>query len=251
MTRIGIVVPAHDEQELLPHCLAALRRAAAPLRAAGMRVDIVVVLDACTDGSAELATRAGVTIVPVAVRNVGAARAAGFDAVLNGSGEDLWLATTDADSTVPRHWLATQFGAFRAGWDAFVGTVRVVDWSAYPPGTRARYLRRYQFRDGHPHVHGANLGFSANSYRRVGGIPALPTGEDVGLVAALQTAGCQVLRSRFARVTTSARRHGRAPDGFAAYLGTLMEAPIWHSSSHYRRFTSAEPFEYLPRGMSR
>ncbi|MGH3900459.1 MAG: glycosyltransferase [Pseudonocardiaceae bacterium] len=226
VTRIGIVVPAHDEQELLPHCLASLRRAAAPLRGAGMRIDIVVVLDACTDGSAELAARAGVTIVPVAVRNVGAARAAGFDAVLTGSGEDLWLATTDADSTVPRHWLATQLGAFRAGWDVFVGTVRVVDWAAHPPGTCARYLRRYQFRDGHPHVHGANLGFSAHSYRRVGGIPALPTGEDVALVTALQAAGCTVLRSHLAPVTTSARPHGRAPDGFATYLGSLMAAPI-------------------------
>ncbi|MGH3935237.1 MAG: glycosyltransferase [Pseudonocardiaceae bacterium] len=251
MTRIGVVVPAHDEQELLPYCLAALHRAAAPVRAMGIQVDVVVVLDACTDGSAEQATRAGVSTIEVAARNVGAARAAGFETVLEHGTKDVWLATTDADSTVPPHWLLTQLTAFRAGWDAFVGTVRVVDWAAHPPEARARYLRRYQFRDDHPHVHGANLGISARSYRLVGGIPALATGEDVALVAALDMAQCAVLRSPLASVTTSARHRGRAPDGFATHVCNLTVTPIWHSSSHYRRFTSTEPFEYLQGDLSR
>jgi hypothetical protein len=34
---IGVVVPAHDEQDLLPSCLASLRRAARALRGAGSR----------------------------------------------------------------------------------------------------------------------------------------------------------------------------------------------------------------------
>jgi glycosyltransferase involved in cell wall biosynthesis len=79
ISSIGVVVPAHDEEELLPGCLAALREAAALAAAErpGLRVRIVVAADACSDGTAALAERAGAAVVPVSVRNVGRARAAG------------------------------------------------------------------------------------------------------------------------------------------------------------------------------
>ena len=51
----GVVVPAHDEEALLPACLAALRRAAGALH---VPVHLLVVADACTDGTAAVA-RAG------------------------------------------------------------------------------------------------------------------------------------------------------------------------------------------------
>jgi glycosyltransferase involved in cell wall biosynthesis len=46
---VGVVVPAHDEETLLPACLAALRDAASALR---LPVHVVVVADACTDQTA-------------------------------------------------------------------------------------------------------------------------------------------------------------------------------------------------------
>ncbi|MCW2929558.1 MAG: glycosyltransferase, partial [Actinomycetia bacterium] len=42
---VGVIVPAHDEQRLLPSCLAALHRAARAL--GGTPVHLVVVADAC------------------------------------------------------------------------------------------------------------------------------------------------------------------------------------------------------------
>ena len=77
---VGVVVPAHDEEELLPGGLAALREAAAVAEAErpGLRVRIVVAADACSDGTAALARQAGVTVVKVSARNVGVARAAGL-----------------------------------------------------------------------------------------------------------------------------------------------------------------------------
>jgi hypothetical protein len=42
----GVVVPAHDEQTLLPACLAALRHAA---EAVSVPVHLLVVADACSD----------------------------------------------------------------------------------------------------------------------------------------------------------------------------------------------------------
>ena len=50
----GVVVPAHDEETLLPACLAALRGAASALR---LPVHVVLVADACTDQTAAV-TRA-------------------------------------------------------------------------------------------------------------------------------------------------------------------------------------------------
>jgi glycosyltransferase involved in cell wall biosynthesis len=240
---VGVVVPAHDEQDLLPSCLASLRRAERALRtsrvlrasAAGapraLAVHLVVVADACRDRTAEVARRGGATVVSIGARNVGMARAAGVREVLRLTGDldpaDVWVATTDADSLVPPGWLVQQVQCASGGWDAVVGTIRVTDWSGYPPGVRTRFLEQYGLeRHGpggeHPHVHGANLGFRAAAYLRAGGFPELPTGEDHALVASLAASGGKVLRTDAVTVVTSARMQARAPDGFRDYLAGLV-----------------------------
>ena len=57
---VGVVVPAHDEEELLPACLAGLTEAAAMAveDRPGLRVRIVVAADACTDGTVAVARQA-------------------------------------------------------------------------------------------------------------------------------------------------------------------------------------------------
>jgi cellulose synthase/poly-beta-1,6-N-acetylglucosamine synthase-like glycosyltransferase len=54
--RLLVLVPAHDEELVLPACLAALRR----LRYPRERIDIVVVADNCHDGTAAIARLTGV-----------------------------------------------------------------------------------------------------------------------------------------------------------------------------------------------
>jgi glycosyltransferase involved in cell wall biosynthesis len=238
---VGVIVPAHNEQDLLPSCLASLRRAARALR--GMPVHVVVVADACRDRTAEAARRGGASVVTISARSVGAARAAGARELLRRTGHldpaSVWLATTDADTLVPARWLRQQARYATQGWDAIVGTVKVTDWSGYPSGVRSRFRERYERgpeqsgepsepngHDGsvtgrHPHVHGANLGFRASAYLRAAGFPALATAEDHALVAALTAAGSRVLRTRALPVVTSARRDPRAPHGFGDYLVQL------------------------------
>jgi glycosyltransferase involved in cell wall biosynthesis len=240
---VGVIVPAHDEQDLLPACLASVRRAAQALR--GMPVHLVVVADACRDRTVRVARRGGASVVSIDARSAGAARAAGAREVLGRTGqldpENVWLATTDADTLVPAHWLRQQVRHASQGWDAIVGTIQVADWSGYPPGTRALFRERYEGVEAvagvegvggveggagqHGHVHGANLGFRASAYLRAGGFPALPTAEDHALVAALTAGGSRVLRTRALPVTTSARRVSRAPRGFSHYLARLEAAP--------------------------
>lgn len=224
---IGVIVPAHDEQELLPSCLASLRRAARAMR--GTPVHLVVVADACRDRTAQVARRGGAAVVTIGARNVGAARAAGVREALRRSRHldpaEVWLATTDADTLVPSWWLRQQARYASQGWDAVAGTVRVADWSGYRPGTRLLFRERYGAGTGpHPHVHGANLGFRAAAYLTAGGFAPARTAEDHALVSALIATGGRVLRTRGLTVVTSARREGRAPRGFSHYLTELDAA---------------------------
>jgi glycosyltransferase involved in cell wall biosynthesis len=224
---VGVVIPAHNEEDLLPACLAAVRAAAGALGA--MPVPLVVVADACTDRTAWLARRAGAAVLQIGARSVGAAREAGMAEVLRATRHldpaAVWLATTDADTLVPPTWLAQQVRYADQGWDAVVGTVTVTDWTGHPPEVPPRYAERYGNGEGaHPHVHGANLGFTALAYLAAGGFGSRPTAEDHALVEALDAAGRRILRTTRVSVVTSARRRGRAPRGFSHLLATLAAA---------------------------
>jgi glycosyltransferase involved in cell wall biosynthesis len=242
----GVVVPAHNEEELLPACLAALRKAAG---AAGVPVRLLVVADACTDATAAVAAAAGAEVIRIRARNVGAARAAGMARLLRAEATDpaatglattglaatglattglaaTWLATTDADTVVPPGWLRRQLGYAGQGWDVVLGTVTVTDWAGHPPHTPAVFEARYAFGAGpHPHVHGANLGIRASAYLAAGGFRPLRTAEDHALLAAASEAGCQVLQAADITVETSARRQARAPRGFSHALRALAAEP--------------------------
>lgn len=218
----GVVVPAHNEEELLAACLAALRSAAG---AADVPVRLLVVADTCTDETAAVAAAGGAEVLRVRARNVGAARAAGMARLLRMAGTDpaaTWLATTDADTVVPPGWLRRQLGYAGQGWDVVLGTVTVTDWAEHPPHAAAMFAAMYGFGEGpHPHVHGANLGIRASAYLAAGGFQPLRTAEDHALIAAATGAGCQVLQASDVTVVTSARRQARAPRGFSHALRTL------------------------------
>jgi hypothetical protein len=218
---VGVVVPARDEELLLPRCLDALRVAVDCLQ---VPVLSVVVLDRCLDDSMSVvAARPWVTPLTVDAGNVGSARGAGVAQVLRWAAglslDRLWLATTDADSVVPAYWLSGQLAHAAAGWEVVVGTVSVEDWSGHPPEVAPRWAAAYRPVEHHPHVHGANLGCTAAAYVEAGGWPPLATDEDVELLAALSHR--RVLRTATVPVVTSSRRDARAVGGFGDALGDL------------------------------
>lgn len=217
---IAVIIPAHDEAETLPRCLTAMGVAARAAEAAGHRVEILVVLDRCSDDSAAIARGFAVQTLEVDVRNVGQARRAGAALMLERGAQ--WLACTDADSCVPADWLLCQL-AFAA--DAVCGTVHVETWLPEQDGAlQARYLDRYQMREGHRHIHGANLGVCARAYQRVGGFQPLALNEDVQLITDLQACGANIVWTARNSVSTSPRLNPRARGGFGDYLRSLAEA---------------------------
>lgn len=243
--QVGVAIPVHNEEPHLARALAAVSAAADALQHSqpDMRVAIVVVLDACTDGSDAVAARFAaadhrITLLRVGFQSVGRSRRAGINLLLAGRLPDyvaagrprtagrVWLANTDADSCVPENWLLRQVELADRGADAVLGTVE-----PDPAGMDGELLRRWHARhplgEGHPHVYGANFGVRASAYIRAGGFPRQRSQEDRALAARLRRYGYRITATDTVRVVTSGRTEARAPQGFGAYLLALgMESAV-------------------------
>lgn len=218
---IGVCIPAHNEEGYIDRCLAAVLCAARYEGLGGEPVEIVVVLDACDDRTDELARAWPVTRLHICHRNVGVARAVGAAHLIEAGAR--WLAFTDADTLVSESWLADQV-ALNA--EVVCGTVGVMDWDShgvYAEVARADFFAAYQDREGHRHVHGANLGIDAQAYLRIGGFEALACSEDQALVDRFERAGAAIAWSARPRVLTSARAYSRVTGGFATTLRQVWQ----------------------------
>ncbi len=233
ITDVAIVVPAHDEEDEITDCLEGLYVSAQHAQLdlqTSVRVRICVVLDDCQDATPMIAQGfAGCETRTVAVRNVGAARAAGVRYLLQNAvrPERIWVANTDADSVVPVDWLAQMVRLANGGADVVLGTV--VPAAGLRPDVQAVWRSRHTLRHGHGHVHGANLGIRASTLFAVGGWSPLAIGEDVDLVERIAQAGhLHVERSASIPVRTSSRLRGRTEGGFATFLRDLHAMPVGH-----------------------
>ena len=241
---LAVVVPARDEQDRLPGCLLALSAAARRVRSVpgAPRVRVLVVQDRCTDGTGQVvAAWPQVESVVTSVGRVGGARAAGVARILDVEAaagvpaERVWIACTDADSLVPADWLLVHLARARAGVELLLGTVRLDDGlldgrpddgrlepAALPAAARQAWAARHVVADGHPHVHGANLGVRGDTYVAAGGFADVVEHEDVLLAAAVRARGGRVAAVGAGPVLTSARLLGRLDGGMSGYLRELI-----------------------------
>lgn len=224
---VHVVVPARDEEAYLPHHLDSLRVAAGEVTAlfAEIEVRVTVVLDSCTDGSARVLRHHGwVDATEISSGVVGEVRAIGvLRAAMRAGAVDprsLWIACTDADTVVPPHWLVEQLALASRGYELVLGTV-TPDTGDLPVEVFEAWEARHVLREGHTHVHGANMGFTLAAYLSVGGFDPVRTGEDVGLARRLQAADVRWHATTRTQVVTSGRRIGRVTDGFSTYLQAL------------------------------
>lgn len=217
---IAVVIPVHNEEEMLAACLDSVQDAADAARER-FPLAVVVVLDACTDRSADIAARYPFTVVRTSANLVGAARRAGIERARAALGavdrRSLWIAGTDADSVVPQNWITHQAELALGGADVMLGTVRpdfagltrehVEHWHAtHPPGIA------------NGNVHGANLGIRGSVYDAALGFDPVPEHEDVLLVDRARAMGAVVVASAGCCVQTSSRFIGRTPGGYSAFL---------------------------------
>ncbi|GAB6195380.1 glycosyltransferase [Lysobacter xanthus] len=122
---LSFVIPAHDEAPRLPATVATLHKAA---RACGVDYEVVVVDDASTDGTGDVAAALRARVVRVEHRHIAATRNAGARSAVG----DV-LVFVDADTRVPAATLAAALAALRDG--------------AAGGGARVRFEGRLRWRD--------------------------------------------------------------------------------------------------------
>ncbi len=94
---ISFVIPAHNEEKLLPRTLDALHVAA---KATGREYEIIVASDASTDATAAVATKKGAKVVVIDRRHIAAARNEGAKVA---TGDPIIF--VDADTVIPTETL--------------------------------------------------------------------------------------------------------------------------------------------------
>jgi glycosyltransferase involved in cell wall biosynthesis len=222
---VAVLIPAHNEEVLLPRCLESVIRAIDEL-AVTVKATIVLASDCSTDRTAEIAYRIigeRGSVLHTDAGTVGTARALAASYAIEKTIAPLsnvWLANTDADCIVPSAWLSDQIDFAVSGIEAVAGIIAVDNFEEHGTEVPARFRASYSiYADGtHPHIHGANLGVRADRYVDVGGWADLKTAEDHDLWSRLRGTGARLYSSAQLEVVTSGRRVGRAPSGFAHAL---------------------------------
>lgn len=220
--KIAIVIPAHNEQDHIGDCLTAIQTAIHHLKQtfSQIAVDVIVVLDSCSDNTQAIVEGFGVDYLTCEFKNVGKVRALGIHHAM-AQGAD-WIACSDADSQVAENWLTAQLQHLQDDTcDMICGVVAVDSWDNLSEKVKTDYLAHYQDRMNHRHIHGANLSFSVYAYRQVSGFTDLPCHEDVDLVRKFEQQHFNIVWSNKVRVTTSSRLEARASEGFAHFLSNL------------------------------
>lgn len=160
VARLSVVIPVYNDAALLSVCLDALARQTRPAD------EIIVVDNASTDASAQVARAAGARVVVEPTRGIAAATSAGFDAA---HGEV--FARLDADSIPAADWLERVEAALDAhpaasavtGTADFYGGNRVQRWfgrTCYLPA----YFRAMGMLLGHPPLFGSNYAIRAGAW---------------------------------------------------------------------------------------
>ena len=207
---LSFVVPAYNEENYLPACLEAIL---AQTRGREQMVEIVVVNNASTDRTSEVALRyPGVKVVDEPRKGLTYARQAGF---LNTSGA--LIANVDSDSRLTPGWVDRVLSRFAkdSGLVALSGPFIYYDLTpAQQVGVRGFYLiawatyviNRYVLRVGSM-VQGGNFVVQREALERIGGFNLSISfyGEDTDIARRMSAVG-DVLFTHDLKMFSSARR---------------------------------------------
>ncbi|MBC8130047.1 MAG: glycosyltransferase [Rhizobiaceae bacterium] len=256
ITHPVVTVPARNEEKRLPALLAGLA-AQTWIAERARRLDVVIVLNNCTDGSRDAVLESVGEYPGLAVRlidvmfaephaHVGSARRLAMETAFKACPlpENSAILTTDADAVPNCNWVSANLRHLCEGIDLVGGLIvgSIAEEGRLGPDfkRRAELHKRYgqsidrlaslidpQPHDSWPRHHdhtGASIAVRADVYQAVGGLPALPFREDVAFVDRVRCGGFLVRHPLDVVVEVSARLAGRAPGGMADCLKTWMRA---------------------------
>ena len=213
---VSFVVPAHNEELELPATLRAIHAAAS---SSGQSYQIIVVDDASTDATPEIALRAGAEVIQIERRQIAAARNAGAHAA---QGEYLFF--VDADTRINRAHVVEAVAALEGGYAG--GSARVA-MDGFVPIWGRMLLVVFSFL-----YFGLNLGAGAFLFTNRGNFEAVGgfdeqyfAGEEVYFSLALKKLGrFKVLREP---IITSGRKLRMYPakQFFRNFFGVIISGP--------------------------
>ncbi|MBV9735898.1 MAG: glycosyltransferase [Acidisphaera sp.] len=248
--RIVVAIPVKNEEERIGACLGALaaQRAAPPF-------ELVLLLNDCTDGTAALLRALAPSCplplhiversLPAARAHAGEARRLACRHAARLCGPDGVLLTTDADSRAPPGWVAANLRALRRGADAVAGRAEIDPEEAtlIPARLHEDDARECAYAALLDQIHalldpdpadpwprhdqhsGASIAVTADAYRRAGGMPGLPIGEDRAFFEALRRTEARIRHAPEVWVEVSGRTVGRATGGMADTMRRRIDAP--------------------------
>lgn len=216
---ISVIIPAYNEERFLGKCLESLLKQDLDRK----YFEVVVVNNASTDKTQEVARRYPFKLVFQPKLSVVLARQAGVD-----SSRGKIIVSADADTTYPPNWLRQIKHDFESnpdivglvGWIYFRGTSTFINMfvgfnqqvNLYISGHAKRF----------PLGFAANMAFRREAFEKIGGYPThLPElGDQQYILYRLQKLG-RVLVDKRMRCFTSSRRHQKILKNAIVYQG-------WH-----------------------
>jgi hypothetical protein len=239
----AIAIPACNEEARIRACLDACRLAMARVTLPGI---IVVLVNNSNDATEQCVANwmrdTGWPVIcqnitfPKALAHAGSARRAALELARKFTGDSGFLLTTDADSRPCPHWVEANLLPLKDGTASLVcGAIELEpsEYNLLPQEVVGDGAVEGQFRrlaleidnildpdpvniwPFHGAASGASLAVSAAAYDLVGGMPAIPCGEDRMLARRFFEHDLPIFYSDQARVVTSCRLDGRAQGGMA------------------------------------
>jgi glycosyltransferase involved in cell wall biosynthesis len=217
--KISAVVPAFNEERLLPESLRSLRTAMTAFEVFGWSTELIVCDNNSTDRTAAIATAAGASVVFEPVNQIARARNTG---AAHATGE--WLVFVDADSYPSRELFADVAAEIRAGLCLAGGSTVALDGDQWLP--RAAVASWNLISRATRWAAGSFIFCEAAAFREVGGFSVeFYAGEEIDL---------------FRRLKRSARRSGRT-------IAILRRHPIVTSDRKARLYSWGELFLFTLR----
>jgi hypothetical protein len=239
---VVVAVPVKDEEARIAACVASI---AGQVNVEFPDLAVVLLLNNCRDGTADRVRELAAEF-PFALElhhvelahpyaNAGWARRLAMEAAAEIVSRDGLILTTDADTLVEADWIDANRREIAAGADAVAGYVMAdpLELMELPPEILERGGLEWEYQqlfaemearvDPDPHDpwprHNQNCGASAAItaafYRRIGGLPPRPVGEDRALFEMVKRIDGKVRHSLEVQVVTSARMDGRALGGLS------------------------------------
>ncbi|HAM37011.1 MAG TPA: glycosyl transferase [Elusimicrobia bacterium] len=216
--KLSIIIPAYNEEKLLPACLASVREALGACAQPELRNEIIVCDNNSTDATARIAQEAGAKVAFEPVNLISRSRNAGAAAA---SGD--WLLFIDADSRLSASTLKAMLEAAQSGTCAGGGSL--IDFDDKPWWGAALLVLWSFLSRAMKWAAGSFVFCRKDAFDAVGGFPPeLAAGEELGLSRNLKRwgrrQGLNFVILRTTHVSSGRKFHLYSPGEF---LGILLE----------------------------